>query len=64
MHGGAEEELWECKKSFKLYLFVILDEPGSFDTIFHVEADVHFDVSDGVSQFDDGNLEHTEYESR
>lgn len=23
----------------------------------HIEADVHFDLSEGVRQFDDGNLE-------
>lgn len=39
-----------------VYLFEFLDELSSFNATFHIEADVHFDLSVGVSQFDDGNL--------
>lgn len=43
-------------KDLKLYLFELLDEPCGFNATLHVEADVHFDLSERVSQFDDGNL--------
>lgn len=43
-------------KCCKLYLFEFLDEPSGFNATLHIEADVHFDLSEGVSQFDDGNL--------
>lgn len=39
-----------------LYLFEFFDKLGSFNTTLHIKADVHFDLSKGVSQFDDGNL--------
>lgn len=39
-----------------MYLFKFFDKLGSFNTTFHIKADVHFDLSEGVSQFDDGNL--------
>lgn len=39
-----------------MYLFELLDEAGSFHATLHIETDVHFDLSEGVSQFDDGNL--------
>lgn len=49
-------------KMQKLYLFEFFDKPGSFNTTLHIKADVHFDFSKGVSQFDDGNLRtHTQY---
>lgn len=41
----------------KFYLFEFFDKPGSFNATLHIKADVHFDFSEGVSQFDDGNLE-------
>lgn len=39
-----------------MYLFEFFDKLGSFNTTLHIKADVHFDLSKGVSQFDDGNL--------
>lgn len=39
-----------------LYLFELLDEPSSFNTTLHVEADVNLNLSEGVGQFNDGNL--------
>lgn len=39
-----------------LYLLEFFDKLGSFNTTLHIKADVHFDLSKGVSQFDDGNL--------
>lgn len=39
-----------------LYLFEFFDKLGRFNTTLHIKADVHFDLSKGVSQFDDGNL--------
>ena len=38
------------------YLFVFLYELGCFHPAAHIEADVHLDLSQGVSQFDDGDL--------
>lgn len=43
-------------KLHKFYLFEFFDKPGSFNTTLHIKADVHFDLGEGVSQFDDGNL--------
>lgn len=43
-------------KCYKLYLFEFLDEPGGFNATLDIEADVHFDLCEGVCQFDDGNL--------
>ena len=37
-------------------LFEFLDEASSFHTTLYIEADVHFDLSERVCQFDDGNL--------
>lgn len=45
----------------KLYLFEFFNEPGSFDTTLHVKADIDFDLSEGVSQFNDGNLGTPQY---
>lgn len=42
--------------NYNSYLFEFLDEPSSFNATLHVEADVHFDFSERVGQFDDGNL--------
>lgn len=41
------------------YLFELFNEPGGFNATLHVKADVHFDLSEGVGEFDDGNLETT-----
>lgn len=51
--------LLRCKVthySCSTYFFEILDEPSSFDTTLHVEADINFNFCEGVGQLDDGNL--------
>lgn len=47
-HKRRHSETW--------YLFELLDELGSFNPTLHIKADVHFDLCEGVGQFDDGNL--------
>lgn len=49
---------WQHKntETETLYLFEFFDKLGSFNTTLHIKADVHFDLSKGVSQFDNGNL--------
>lgn len=55
--GGGTDTLKDVEPRFcKLYLFEFLDEPSSFDAALHVEANVHLHLSEGVGQFDDGNL--------
>lgn len=47
----------EENKTGNANLFKFLDEMSSFNSTFHIEADVHFDLSDGVSQLYNRNLE-------
>lgn len=41
------------------YLFEFFYESGGFDATLHVKADVHFDLGEGVGEFNYGNLEKT-----
>lgn len=56
MNNYKGRKFFKHPRLHKLYLFELFDKPGSFNPTLHVKADVHFDLSEGVSQFDDGNL--------
>lgn len=56
LHEWFQEPRYSWAKRRRFYLLKFLDEPSSFNTSIHVETDVHFDFSKGISKFDDGNL--------